>query len=97
MQNASTIRASMALWLRMKPMPCFMPARIDSDGLLRDEASLQHQQGNDRRKEGEAVQPEAPHLAQLRQRDAAERRTDDARHIELNGLQGDGVRHVFFI
>src|ERR1035437_5990407 len=31
MQNASTMRASMALWLRMKPMPCFMPARIDSE------------------------------------------------------------------
>src|ERR1039457_4446417 len=28
MQNASTMRATMALWPRMKPMPCFMPARI---------------------------------------------------------------------
>ena len=31
MQNASTMSDTMARWLRMKPMPCFMPARIDSE------------------------------------------------------------------
>ena len=42
MQNASTMRASMALWLRMKAMPCFMPARIDSEVFCGIEAGLEH-------------------------------------------------------
>src|SRR5665811_938631 len=31
MQKARTINDSMALWLRMKEMPCFMPTKIDSE------------------------------------------------------------------
>jgi len=45
----------------------------------------------------EAVQPEAPFFAELGERQSAERRADDARHVELDGLQRDGVGHVLFI
>ena len=78
-------------------MPSLILARIDSPVLDRRESSLDHVERDDRREERERVQPEAPGIAQVRHRDAAERRPQNARHIELNGIQRDRVGHVFLI
>ena len=70
-----------------------LQAREDALGRRRDHsASLQHQEGRDRREERQGVQAEARRGAQLVERDAGEHRPDDAREVELDGVQGDGVR-----
>ena len=96
MQNASTMRDYHGALAADEADALLHAGENRFRGLLRIEARLEHEEGNDGRKKGEAVESEAPFFAQLGECDAAQRRTDDARHVELNGLQGDGVRHVFF-
>src|SRR5664280_2722208 len=56
--------------------------------------AFQEEEGDDDREERETVQAEARRRAQLVERDARENGADDAREIELDRVQGDGVRKV---
>ena len=91
-----------------QPLHGLLRARMNCDALLhagqdalggldRQEAHVQHGQRDDRRQERERVQPEAPRLAQLGERQAAQRRAHHTRHVELNRLERDGVGHVLFV
>ena len=60
-------------------------------------AGVDDRQRHDRRQEGKRVQPEAPFLSQPRQGLPGECRPDHDRHVELDRIQCDGVRHVFLL
>ena len=47
--------------------------------------------------EGNGIQPEAPFLAKLGQRLTCERRAHRHGQIELDGIERNGIRHVFAI
>ena len=49
------------------------------------------------RQERQRVQSEAPLLTELRQGLTRQSRTNRYRQVELNGIQRDGVGHVFAI
>ncbi len=93
MQNASTIRATMAPWLRMKPKPCFMLVRTDTtdfSGMNLIRSSVSGTIG---------ARNEMPLLKSTRCipascRRCPEHRPDHARQVELDGLQRYGVGQI---
>ena len=48
-------------------------------------------------RKGNRIQPKAPFLTQLRQSLTGERRSNRYRHVELDRIQGNGVRHVLSV
>ena len=55
----------------------------------------QREDRGDHEEERDAVQPEAHHHAEGGEGHAGDDRADDAREIELDGVEGDGVGQVF--
>ena len=64
--------------------------------LLREKTRRDHSQRNNGSKKRNRIQPEAPSLAKLRERLPGQRRSHHHRHVELDRVQRDGVRHIFF-
>jgi hypothetical protein len=64
-------------------------------GLGWQEARRNHAERNDGREERKSVESEAPGFAELGKGLSGERGADGNGKIELDGVQGDGVRHVF--
>ena len=75
-------------------MPCFRLVNIDSVVFTGRKRARMIDSEMIGREEGKRVQAEAPLLAQLRQSLPGERRSDHDRHVELNRIQRDGIRHV---
>src|ERR1019366_7598184 len=65
-------------------------------GLQRLESGSYEGQGHDGRQKRKRVESKAPLLAQPGQRLTRECWTHHNRHVELDRIQRDGVRHVFF-
>jgi len=65
--------------------------------LHRQKPRTNHRQRDNRSQKRKRVQPEAPLLAEFRQRDASQRRTHCHRQIELDRIQRNRVRHVLLL